>query len=1190
MGTVYEARDSGQPIALKSLNRCSGEQIYRFKQEFRLLADISHPHVIHVRELFLENERWFFTMDLIDGHPIDRHLRENHERAVPQAAGRSRAYFEALRSLIQQLVEGVAAVHRVGLIHRDLKPSNVLVEHGGRVVILDFGLVSAPLLGQPGLAPSGGPQTGESGIAGTPGYLAPEVALHGAVSPASDWYAVGVMLYEMLARRLPLQGSLAELLHRTVSEDPPPPAALCHDVPADLSDLCCALLQREPAVRPSADQLLALCRSWQSPRRSREVPARPVSRFIGRSSLLDSFVRLYRASRREPQLLLIDGASGMGKSALLGQLGEQLELIDDPIVLHGRCHERERVPYKGVDAIMDACVRMLLRLPNEQVAQLLPRGVGSLARLFPALLRVELARTLAEREPTPTDAAQVQQGAVEALQELFARISEQRPLVLLIDDLHWADADGLRLLAAVLSPPLAPRMLVVGTRQLGQFGQATARWTPQGMPSVATQTFVLEPLSGSDSEALAAQFVSSRAAQTRIAATSGGVPEFLIELIQHVARDLQLDGTLSLDALLERRVQALRQEQHMVLELLAVAGRPLPLGVLKSVLHSETANDSLDELRSQKLITSANAHGALVLYHARVAQVVRSKLDAPATQRHYQTLIGLLRATEAQPDAELLALFYEGIGETEQAARLTIEGAQRAAHALAFERAADLYARAFELYGSRPIPTQLYLEAAQASANCGRGPQAARLYLRLSQLADPDQSIKLSAQAALQWARCGYVTQGTIELRSVLRRADVHWPRTQLGTALGLGLRRCLLRLAELRAAGESPPARRDTLTKLDALYPAYTAFGTFDYLRGAYFTARALPLARATADPAHLLAALTAEAIFCVVLGGTRAGRRTDKLRIETLALVTASQGDAFHLAAADLATSITSYWQGHWEAVVEPAVRAELRFRTEMNNGAWEANLARSVRQTVQRHAGQLRAMKQELASGLMAARTQRDLYAWLDLARAAVGVRLAEDDAAAIEAAHAEVMQVRSEYPVMSLHYLLMSLEVSIALYRGDSAAALQLFARYQAECRRAGLLQSPLLRVMLAGMQLDCVLIEAHASGNQRAARLRRLARRIEREPVAWAPALSASARASASALCGEQAQALAELERCIRLFHARGMRATAAGVQLRLGALLRGRVGEKLCMDADALLRSFDITHPLRWSQLVHSLY
>lgn len=1178
MGTVYEASDGGQPIALKSLNRCSGEQIYRFKQEFRLLADISHPHVIRMRELFMEEERWFFTMELIRGSPIDRYVLDHQNATTHEGTARSRAHFEALRGLIHQLVEGVAAVHRVGLIHRDLKPSNVLVEHGGRVVILDFGLVSAPQ------------EARERGIAGTPGYLAPEVALHASVMPAGDWYAVGVMLYEILTRRSPMHGTLAELLHQKATQDPAPPAALCPDVPADLNELCCALLQREPASRPSADQLLALCRSWQTPRAPREAPARPLSRFIGRSRLLDNLVRVYRLSRREPQLVLIDGGSGMGKSAVLTQLGEQLELIDAPIVLQGRCHERERVPYKGLDAIMDACVRMLLRLPEEQVAQLLPQRIGCLSRLFPALLRVGLVREAAERETTPVEPSELQQGAIEALQELFTRVSERRPLVLLIDDLHWADADGLQLLAALLSPPLAPHMLVVGSRQLGLFEQAAARWTPLGMPPVITHHFVLETLSACESVELAAQFVPSPTATARIADAAGGVPEFLLELTQHFARDPQLDGPLSLEALLGRRIQALRHEQHRVLELLAVAGRPLPVVVLKRVLHAGSADDALSELRNQKLIASTNAHGAVVLYHESVAQVVRRALDGPSTQRHYHTLIALLLATDPQPDAELLALFYEAIGETEHAARLTVQGAECAARALAFERAAELYAKAFELYGARAVPEKLYLEAAQANANCGRGSQAAHLYLRLSQQAEPEQAIKLSAQAALHWARCGYVSAGTTQLRSVLRHAGLRWPRTQLGTALGLGVRRGLMRLSELRPLTRARSVERHAPIKLDALYPAYTAFGTFDYLRGAYFTACALPLARLSSDPRHLLAALTAEAIFCVVLGGTHAGRRTQKLRGEIRALVSASGGDAFNLAAADLAASITAYWQGNWEDVVEPARRAELRFRTETTNGAWEANLARSVRQTVQRHSGQLHAMKLELASGLRMARTQRDLYAWLDLARAAVSVALAEDDTAAIEAAHAEVLRVRQEYPVMSLHYLLMSLEVSTALYTNERRSARALFARYRSECRRAGLLHCPLLRLMLAGMQIDCVPLDECRFRAQSANSLRRLARQVEREPVAWAPALGASARATASALGGHHDQARAELANCMRLFRERGMFATAAGVQMRLGTLLPGSVGERLYMQAESQLKALDIADPLRWSRLVHSLY
>ena len=1220
MGTVYEATQEGYRIALKSLNRCSGEQIYRFKQEFRLLADVSHPHVVKVRELFFEDDRWFFTMELVDGLPIDRYVHglspapapanENTPLAVRPRPHRQE-HFQHVRSLFHQLVEGVAAVHRVGLIHRDLKPSNVLVGHGGQLVILDFGLVSGLSLGGVG-------QTIDGTIAGTPGYLAPELALRGAVTPAGDWYAVGVILYEIMTRQLPLSGTLGELLNKKATEDPLPPSSLCSDIPGDLNDLCVALLQRDPARRPTTDQLLAQCRSWQCPVET-PAPAHPhvndrtvhcPPRFVGRGRILQELTAAYRACAREAQFVLIDGASGLGKTALLSQFEQQLQLIDDPIILRGRCHERERVPYKGLDAIVDSFTRMLLRLSTEQAAQLLPRRIACLARIFPALLRVELFRRVAENEREPEEPLEQQRGAVEALREMFARLADQRPLVLLIDDLHWGDADGLGLLAEVLAPPHAPRMLVVATRQTERPRQSNALSVLMGVRGLAKSAFALEALSAAEARELATLLVSDdKSAAELIASESCGIAFLLVELVQHYRRGSQLEGELSLDNLLSRRVDELSPTQRTALELVAVAGRPVAAAVLERALAhgreqepadpAELAGQSskvIDELRRQKLITSGDAHGSLVLYHEGIARAALSKLDPTAVERHCKTLIAALLATD-DPDAESLALLFEAVGDNKRAAALTLQTAERAARALAFGYAADLYAKAVELYGQHALSSKL------SSLRKDAQPNGAQLYMNVAQMqaqaqtTEPTQVAQLAAQAALQWARSGYVRDGTALLKTALSQAGVHWPQTVLGTQLALGWRRRLARLrdapAKLRPqAGRNPRA----LKKLDALYPAYTAFGTFDSLRGAYFASRALPIARQVGDPSRLLNALTAEAIYCAMFDGSRASQRIIRLRSDIRTVAARSCSDIASGDTIDFASCVTAYWEGRWEQVIQQASVSEQRLRGEARRddargaGDWEANLLRSVRHTVQRHNGQFADMQAELSAGLLEAQEKRDLYALLDLSRSTACLRLAADDIEALYEAQAEVRRLRREYPATSIDYLLTSLDVSIALYRGDVDTARAEIAQHWRACRKSGLHRSPLLRVLTYGMRLDCALLDQRLTDDMRHVELRVLAKCIEREPVAWAPALAASARAAANALAGDRTAAMRELTCSADRYRTHAMHATSAGVLLRTGALLGGAEGDELSTRATATLRDMNIVSPLRWTRVVHSMY
>jgi serine/threonine protein kinase len=231
-GLVFEAldRSSGQTLALKLLQHHDASALYRLKHEFRALTEIAHPNLAAMHELFVdEQQRGFFTMQLVRGRTFLEYVR-------PHAGDYAE---ERLRACLVQLTLGIRHLHERGKLHCDLKPSNVLVSDAGELCIVDFGLTQS-LNDASGLSKM---------FEGTPAYAAPEQVDPAQRSYASDWYAVGVMLYEALTGARPWPGNRRELLEEKARHDPPSPSQRTSaSVDPALERLCLQLLARDAAV------------------------------------------------------------------------------------------------------------------------------------------------------------------------------------------------------------------------------------------------------------------------------------------------------------------------------------------------------------------------------------------------------------------------------------------------------------------------------------------------------------------------------------------------------------------------------------------------------------------------------------------------------------------------------------------------------------------------------------------------------------------------------------------------------------------------------------------------------------------------------------------------------------------------------------------------------------------------------
>src|SRR5262245_40285592 len=451
MGMVFEAHDKERDVrvALKLLPAAKPQALVRFKNEFRSIAEIVHPNLVPLYELISDGKHWFFTMELIDG--VDLLSSLNRAAAPPEApndfdqiptyvpdsnrmteefgVGASSSAFiprnvpvtdpmtvdaeHQLRTLFERLGKGVAFLHSAGVVHRDLKPSNVLVRHNGEPVILDFGLAAS--LQDDELRDE---------ISGTLLYMAPEQLRGNMPTPAVDWYAVGVMLYEALTGAVPFRGEFADVIEWKLSRNPLPPAALRPAIPPDLNQLCIELLAQDPEARPSGPEVIerisgrtAVATAGQPERASSELA------LVGRERLLAQLHGLlHRVAEGVDVAVHLHGHSGMGKSVLLAAFLEDASKQRDVVVLAARCFEQESMPFKALDGLIDRLARYLHNLPSNEVEALMPSDIAALGLMFPALLNIPTFASAPQDVLAIPERRELRQRAFATLRALLKRL------------------------------------------------------------------------------------------------------------------------------------------------------------------------------------------------------------------------------------------------------------------------------------------------------------------------------------------------------------------------------------------------------------------------------------------------------------------------------------------------------------------------------------------------------------------------------------------------------------------------------------------------------------------------------------------------------------------------------------------------------------------------------------------------
>ncbi len=1236
-GMVFEAYDQDRQavVALKTLTNVGPEALYQFKQEFRALADISHPNLVGLFELGSDGDRAFFTMELIDGlpfsiwarnealstHPLMSSSRSEHTSGtelkgqaennfsdsishpisgeeptlfadvsasgpVLEASGAKALRDPArLRAALRQLVGGVSALHASGKLHRDLKSNNVLVTAAGRVVVLDFGLVldiSPNEAWAMGLPPK---------LVGTPSHISPEQVAGQRATEASDWYAVGVMLYESLTGRLPFAGSPMSVLQAKQEMDPPHPASIAPGVPDDLDKICMALLHRDPSLRPSALELMERLGQLGAEKNGewRESGSHGLRKpFVGRQKEIDTLQEAFESTlREEPSSVLLHGSSGIGKSFLVRRfLRSVQEGYPRAIVLYGRCYEQESVPFKAVDSLIDGLSQVLRFMPSVETEPLLPRHIGALAKLFPVLQQVPSIARAKARSTESLDALGTRQRAFGALRALFSRLADQRPVVLALDDLQWGDLDSVALLGELLRAPDRPAFLLVACyrREESQTSPALLELLPL-LKSGRHLDLPIEPLDVEASAQLAISLMgpgqSDQENRARgIADEAGGNPLFISELARHSTfmGTLPVPGVTDLERLLLARVSTLPENSRRVLELLSVAGYPLPWSAVRRAAEVGPGGaDPFPPLRAAHLARAQGTthHRTLELYHDRVGEVVSRSLSASHVTRHH---LSLAKALEQSPgaDPQALALHYLAAGERGKAASFSSSAADLAAAGLAFEQAAALYQQAISLRErGDPSLQDLRVRLAKSLVNAGRGSAAAQVFLEAASHGDSPAHRVWRRRAAEEFFRSGHLEEGLTTTRQVLAFIGVRIPATPTGALVSLLFNRLRLGLRGLKFTernAEEIPA--ELLDRIDTLWSVTMGLGAFDFIRSADFQARQLLLALEAGEPYRLVRGLAHEMALRSAGSGSSDLNAARRIQATTMALAERF-GQPEPLARAYIGAGIAALVTGRWRSSVDWLEKAEGILQTSCTGVSYEIHTAQFFGLMANIVMGQLRQATERYPELLAEAEDLGDVLMVANLRIVGWNIHLAADAPNFAETELSLALEGWPETGFLTQHFHRLIGQASVHLYKGQPRAALDFVAAQWPALKRSHLLRSQGARIACVELRARCLLATAAVEPANRTSLIkeaRRDIRALLKEPSNNSKAQALKDQAVALALEGYKDEAQARLVEAEISLKNEGMATHVQSVRWLRGHLIGNAQGIELkTMATDALL-------------------
>ncbi len=1079
---------------------------------------------------------------------------------------------------MRQLAEGAEALHQSGKLHRDIKPTNVLVTPEGRVVLLDFGLTAD-------LESSGRHRTKDRQIVGTVAHMSPEQAAGLSITAASDWYSVGVILYEALTGRLPFAGPPQDLILAKQTTAPINPSELVNGLPDDLVRLCVELLDRNSSARPTGRHIIALLTGLAPGSADAPEPSRPLP-LIGRARHLQILDSVYAAllGKGRTQSIFVFGRTGTGKTTLIRSFLEGLSSQEDAVVLWGRCYERESVPYKALDNLFDALARYLKGLSPRRVQALLPTDVAHLARVFPVMQGVPAVAAARRNAADLPDPQEVRRRAFAALRELFNRLARKVPLVLAVNDLQWGDVDSAILLSDLLGSPQSPVLLFLGSFRSEDADDspflAELRRSIESRPAgLEHRELAVEALTQSEARELALALLGrddpvARAQAHVVARESGGNPLFIDELVKHIQGGGPIDhweaiGRLDLDEVLWERIRRQPEER---------AAAP---GHRRRLRPADPPGPGLPGRRAGR----RRAGGAGLAPHGAADTAYRPA--RPGRDRDLSRPDPRDRDGPPAGGADALASRAAGAGDVGR--RPVRPGAIGRALSRGGRRGAGqrlLRARGRSGRGGagvRPCGAALQ-DGAGAARGLGRaGPAAAeeagrrpgqRRAGRRGGAVLPERGHLGPVGRDPRAEAAGFDSapdqrahrRGAGALRTLLDPLGIRMPETPGRAMLSLLWHRAILRVRGLRfsprAEAQVPPLNR---TRIDLCWSAVAGLSMYEPIRGADFQTRGLLLALAAGEPFRVARALAMEAGHRAV-HGLPAAKEVAAL-LETAGDVAATIESPHARGMVELVRGISALLVGRWKASHAALEQAECLFRDHCTGVTWERDTGQNFALWSLFQMGQVGELRRRWTALFREAQERGDLYATSNLtAFYATISRLAGDELPESEAELEAFLAARDGRTLNLQHTAAFDSLTHIDLYRGDVTRAWVRLDAIWPDYERAMLLRIQLIRIQMLEIRARTAVAAAERSQlpDPLLVQAERDARQLEREGQEWGVAHAQAHLRAAVAACRDDAvRAAEELAVAADLYDRADMALSAQLMRYRIGEIQTDETAREL---------------------------